>query len=81
MLRFTTGSVGAVVQDIEVNDGPNHIAMHHGVNLSGNVGWRRFDVPDHPEVQLGVLIIAHVAFIGNVDHKMLFEAAGCDFIP
>lgn len=82
MLQFTTASEGAVVRHVSINDGGHQVAHYANVNLSGPVGWRRFDVPAHPQARLGVVICVYVEFIGAaLDHRMTFEAAGCDFLP
>nr|WP_169740454.1 DUF6623 family protein [Methanobacterium veterum] len=82
MLQFTTGSGDAVVRKIIINDGKNLLKSYENVNLSGKVGWKRFDVPNHPSAQLGIDIIVHVRFgVESSDHSMTFEAAGCDFLP
>ena len=82
MLVFRTASADAFVQHIHVYDGDVKIAVHNDVNLSGNIGWKRFDVPNHPPVKLGIGISIGVGFgVEMMDHHMEFIAAGCDFLP
>jgi hypothetical protein len=81
MLQFTTEG-DASVNTININDGKTLIHSHPNLHLMGNVGWVRFDVPEHPPVRLGVDIVVHVGFgVENVKKTMTFEAAGCDFLP
>ncbi len=82
MLLFETLSTDAIVRDVHIYDGPDAIAIHNGVNLSGNAGFRRFDVPNHPPVKWGVGISIGVHFgSGAGSRVMRFKSAGCDFIP
>lgn len=81
MLVFRTMSADAIVRDVHVYDGDVKIAEHNGVNLTGNIGWRRFDVPTHPEVKMGIGISVGVGFgVESMSHRMEFISAGCDFI-
>jgi len=83
MVVFRTGSADAIVRDIHIYDGEQKIAEHNGVNLSGNIGFKRFDVPTHPSVKFGIGISIGVKFgtNKNASHIMKFVTAGCDFIP
>ncbi|MBU7048242.1 MAG: hypothetical protein HXS54_17555 [Theionarchaea archaeon] len=83
MVVFRTGSPDAVVRDVHIYDGEKKIAQHNGVNLSGNIGFRRFDVPTHPEVAFGIGISIGVTFGTDKakNHTMQFISAGCDFTP
>lgn len=82
MLLFETLSANALVRDVHIFDGPERIAAHAGVNLSGNVGFRRFDVPTHPAVRWGVGISIGVHFGNSAGERVMrFKSAGCDFIP
>lgn len=80
MLSFNTRSADAFVRDVGVYDGDALIAMHENVNLSGDNRFVRFDVPDKPEVWLGLGISIGVGFgVEMMDHRMEFISAGCDF--
>ncbi len=83
MVVFKTGSADATVRDVHIYDGENKIAQYNSVNLSGNIGFMRFDVPSHPEVIFGIGVSIGVNF--GIDktkpHTMQFISAGCDFIP
>jgi hypothetical protein len=82
LVLFDTDSPDAVVRDVHIYDGPNKIAEHDGVNLSGNAGCRRFDVPTHPNVYWGIGISLGVHFgTGAGGRYMRFHSAGCDFVP
>jgi hypothetical protein len=84
MLQFRTGSADAYVTELNINNGANliHQYKYNAGDVSGNVGFRRFDVPEHPPVRLGIDIVVHVAFgVESMDHSMTFESAGCDFLP
>jgi hypothetical protein len=71
ILQFRTSSADASVRDIHV----------YNVNLSGNVGYRAFDIPGNPEVKLGIGISIGVGFgVEMMSHQMEFISAGCDFI-
>lgn len=80
MLLGETLSSDAVIRDIHLYDGPNKIAQHNGVNLSGNLGFRRFDAPTVPFVQWGVGISIGVRFGATGSRVMRFKSAGCDFV-
>jgi hypothetical protein len=42
----------------------------------------RYDVPDHPPVRTGVGVSIGVGFgVEMMSHRMVFTAAGCDFLP
>ncbi len=80
MLRFTTASVDAFVRDVHVYDGEKRIAIHDGINLSGENGFVKLLVPDRPEVRWGLGISIGVGFgVEMMDHHMQFISAGCDF--
>jgi hypothetical protein len=82
LVLFDTDSPDAMVRDIHIYDGPDKIAEHNGVNLSGNAGCRRFDVPTHPYVRWGIGISLGVHFgNGGGSRVMRFQSAGCDFVP
>ena len=82
MLLFETLSPDAIVRDVHIYDGDTKIAEHNGVNLTGNVGFARFDVPTHPAIKWGLGITIGVNFgQGSGSHVMRFRSAGCDFIP
>jgi hypothetical protein len=81
ILQFRTSSADASVRDIHVYDGETKIAQFNNVNLSGNVGYRAFDIPGNPEVKLGIGISIGVGFgVEMMSHQMEFISAGCDFI-
>lgn len=80
MLLSETLSADAVIRDVHIYDGPNKIAQHNGVNLSGNLGFRRFDAPTAPFVQWGVGISIGVRFGSTGSRVMRFKSAGCDFV-
>jgi hypothetical protein len=54
-----------VIRDVHADDGPDKIAVHNNVNLSGNLGFQRFDVPTHPPVKWGIGISVGVHFGGG----------------
>ena len=83
MLRFQTGSANAVVRDVHIYDGEVRIAVHDGINLSGDHFFERFGVAHSPPVLWGVGISIGVTFGGGSanDRSMDFIAAGCDFRP
>ena len=80
MLLCETLSADAVIRDVHLYDGPNKIAQHNGVNLSGNLGFRRFEAPNIPFVQWGVGISIGVRFGSTGSRVMRFKSAGCDFV-
>lgn len=80
MLLCETLSADAVIRDIHLYDGPNKIAQHNGVNLSGNLGFRRFEAPTIPFVQWGIGISIGVRFGSTGSRVMRFKSAGCDFV-
>jgi hypothetical protein len=80
MLLSETLSDDAVIRDVHIYDGPNKIAEHNGVDLSGNIGFSRFDAPTVPFVQWGVGISVGVRFGETGSRIMRFKSAGCDFI-
>ena len=82
MLLLETLSAGAIVRDVHIYDGDTKIAQHNGVNVTGNAGFVRFDVPTHPPVKWGIGISVGVTFkSGSASRVMRFKSAGCDFIP
>lgn len=82
LLTFRTMSADAGVKHVHVYDGEKRIAEHNNVNLHGNIGMKRFDVPTHPDVSMGIGISIGVEFgIESMSHQMVFIAAGCDFLP
>jgi hypothetical protein len=82
MLVFKTMSADATVQHVHIYDGENKLVEHNNVNLTGNVGFTRFDVPAHPQVKWGVGISVGVGFgVESMPHRMQFMSAGCDFLP
>ena len=81
MLLFETLSADAIVRDVHVYDGDEKIAEHNGVNLTGNAGFVRFDVPNHPPIKFGLGISIGVHFGGGAGARIMrFKSAGCDFI-
>jgi len=81
MLLFETLSPDAIVRDVHIYDGDTKIAVHNGVNLSGNAGFVRFDVPDHPSIKWGLGITVGVHFGDSSSSRVMrFKSAGCDFI-
>ncbi len=81
MLLCETLSTDAVIRDVHIYDGQDQIAVHNNVNLSGNLGFKRFDVPTHPPVKWGIGISVGVHFgSGSGSRIMRFKSAGCDFI-
>lgn len=82
LIDFKTMSADATVEHVHVFDGNHRIAEFNDVNLSGAIGMRRFDVPDHPEVKFGIGVTIGVGFgVEMMSHQMAFIAAGCDFLP
>ena len=82
MLLFDTLSTDALVRDVHIYDGDARIATHNGVNLSGNAGFVRFDIPNNPNVKWGIGISIGVSFgNGPASRTMRFKSAGCDFLP
>lgn len=82
MLLLETLSAEAVVTQVHIYDGDTKIAEHNNLNLSGNAGFVRFDVPNHPAVQVGIGITVNVRFGGGASGRVVrFRSAGCDFIP
>ncbi len=81
LLVFRTKSADAAVNSIHVYDGDRKIVEYNGLNLTGELGMRRFDVPAHPSVVTGVGISIGVGFgVEMMSHCMEFIAAGCDFV-
>lgn len=81
MLLMETLSANAIVRDVHIYDGDTKIAVHNGVNLTGDVGFVRFDVPTHPSVRWGLGISVGVTFKnGSGSRVMRFKSAGCDFV-
>jgi len=82
MLLCETLSEDAVIHSVHIYDGPNKLVEHSNLNLSGNIGFRRFDVPAHPQVLWGIGISVGVTFKNGSGSKIMrFSAAGCDFLP
>ena len=82
LIEFATRSTDAIVRHVHVYDGRTKIAEHNDINLSGNIGLKRFDVAAYPAAQLGVGISVGVEFgVDPKSHIMDFFAAGCDFGP
>ena len=81
MLLSETLSTQALIRDVHIYDGDVKIAQHNGVNLSGNAGFVRFNVPPHPFVRWGVGISIGVHFGGGSGSRVMrFKSAGCDFL-
>lgn len=81
MLLFETLSPNAIVSDVHIYDGDNKIAVHSGLDLSGNAGFVRFDVPNYPAILWGLGITIGVHFGGDSGSRVMrFKSAGCDFI-
>ena len=82
MLRFVTGGPAAVVRDVHIYDGSDRIAVHNGVNLSGNQPFTKFGVAHKPDVfwgagiSIGVTTGAGTAAQRQMDHI----SAGIDFL-
>ena len=75
-------SADAIVKHVHVYDGETKIVEHNNINLHGSAGFKRFDVPNHPAVKLGIGISIGVAFgVEGMPHHMEFISAGCDFVP
>ncbi len=82
MLLCETLSPNAVIRNVHIYDGPDKIAAHDSLSISGNAGFVRFDVPTHPAVKWGVGISVGVSFGGGSGSRVMkFKSAGCDFIP
>jgi hypothetical protein len=82
MLLCETLSPNAVIRNVHIYDGPDKIAAHDSLSISGNAGLVRFDVPTHPPVNWGVGISVGVSFGGGSGSLVMkFKSAGCDFIP
>jgi hypothetical protein len=81
LLRFTTGSVDAFVDNVHVYDGEILIAAHNDLGLSLSNALARFAVPNKPIVRWGLGISLGVGFgVEAMNHHMDFIAAGCDFV-
>jgi hypothetical protein len=81
MLLCETSSSNAIIRNVHIYDGPDKIAVHDGLSISGNPGFLRFDVPNHPPVKWGIGISVGVSFGGvSGSRVMKFKSAGCDFI-
>jgi len=81
MLLCETLSTDAVIRDVHIYDGPDKIAVHNNVNLSGNLGFQRFDVLSHPPFKWGIGISVGVHFGGGSGSRVMrFKSAGCDFV-
>lgn len=81
MLRFTTGSIDAFVQNVHVYDGEILLAAHNNLSFSLSNALARFGVSNKPAVQFGLGISIGVGFgVEAMDHHMDFIAAGCDFV-
>lgn len=80
MLRFKTGGLQAVVRDVHVFDGEKKIVQHNDVNLTGNHGFERFNVPNNPDVHWGLGISIGVTFLNGTNAQRTIEmiSAGCD---
>jgi hypothetical protein len=82
MLVCKTMSADAVIRDVHVFDGGHRFAEFNDVNLTGDLGFQRFDIAEHPEVRLGLGISIGVGFgVEMMSHEMAFTSAGCDFLP
>lgn len=81
MLLFRTMSSNAIVQHVHIYDGDKKISQHSNINLTGNIGPKRFDIAGHPKVKWGIGISIGVKF-GNSSgsRRMEFISAGCDFL-
>lgn len=81
LLRFTTGSIDAFVDNVHVYDGEVLIAAHNNLGLSLSNAMERFAVPNKPFMQWGLGISIGVGFgVESMSHNMDFIAAGCDFV-
>jgi hypothetical protein len=81
MLRFSTGSVDAFVQNVHIYDGEAKIVEYNDLALSLDNFMARFLVPTKPLIQWGLGISIGVGFgVESMDHRMQFIAAGCDFV-
>jgi hypothetical protein len=82
MLVFKTMSADAVVRHVHVYDGANKIAEHNDIDLHGDAGFVRFEIPSSGGAEFGIGISIGVSFgVESMPHSMEFVAAGCDFLP
>ncbi len=80
MLVLKTTSSDAIVQEVHIFDGNMKISSHKNINLSGNIGFRRFSIAKKPKVNWGIGISIGVKFGSKQGQQMEFISAGCDFI-
>lgn len=81
LVDFETGSTEAVVNHVHVWDARRRIAEHNNLNLFGQVGVRRFEVPDSPPVWEGIGVSIGVGFgVEPYSRQMKFFSAGADFL-
>lgn len=80
MLFFRTMSSNAIINEVHVFDGDTVISPHKNLNLTGNIGPKRFMIKNRPAVKWGIGISIGVSF-GNSSgsRRMEFISAGCDF--
>jgi peptidoglycan hydrolase-like protein with peptidoglycan-binding domain len=83
ILRFRTLAAQAYVRDVHVWDGSGLLALHNGVNLSGDHFFEPFGIPHCPPALWGLNISIGMEFRpGTPTNRTVdFIAAGCDFRP
>jgi hypothetical protein len=80
MLRFRTS--GAAVTKVNVYDGENEIASHHGLSLNPeDWAFERFDVPGHPGFRWGIGISFKGEFGSRGTRRIEVSSGGGDFLP
>jgi hypothetical protein len=82
MLRAATGSA-ATLRDVHIRDGSNLIAVHNGVNRSGNLGFEKFGVASMPDVRWGLSVSLGFDFASGTSSQRTVQliSAGFDLKP
>jgi hypothetical protein len=86
ILRFGKVGTEAVVQHVEIRDGPTLIANQYDVNLSSaqlSLQSVKFGVPHCPPAEFGLNITVFIDFGGGSvsQRRVQFISAGCHFRP
>jgi hypothetical protein len=80
MLRAVTGTA-ATLRDVHIRDGEAVVALHNGVNRSGDLGFERFGVASMPDVRWGISVSLGFAFASGTaaQRRVDLISAGFDY--
>lgn len=81
MLICRTMSPDSIVRDIHVYDGDTKIGDFNELNLSGDIGLLRIDIPEQPEIQGAIGLSLGLSFgVELLAHGMSVTAVGAEFV-